>query len=186
MKRALMLATAALALLVPASLAYAALPKPADPTVVVPTSLAGIGLGMPEGKAKAAWGGGRGKCESAGTTNVRCSYGLPSGSQGYGLIEFRDHKVGAVTINSGRDAAGGLLTTAAKPIMEMKTKGGVGIGSKYSKVKGAYPKGKLVGTTTEPYFYWSLSGKGGGSFSFVFDGESKRVVELSLNDGKPA
>lgn len=176
MKRALLFLTLALALLVPAAVAYGALPKPADPKVVVPTSIAGMELGMSEGKAKAAWGAGRAKC-----SETRCYWGVVGSTQGYAYIEFFEHKVLGIAVYAGRGDEGALLTTAAKPIMDMKAKSGVGIGSKFAKVKAAYPKGTQSGEPGDSTFYWTINGRKGATFSFIFDGASKKVVTLDLH-----
>jgi hypothetical protein len=186
MKRSLLALVLVLVLLVPASLALAGLPKPTDPEVVVPTTLGGIKLAMAEAKAKAAWGTSRAKCESVGGANTRCYYGVGQTPSGYGYFELRDHKVSAAVVYSGSDAGGEPVPTAAKSIMEMKTKGGIGIGSKLSAVKAAYPKGELAGSTSEERFSWGVKGKGKSAFYFTFEGDSKRVITMAVNDGLPA
>lgn len=176
MKRALLVLTLALALLVPAAAALAALPKPADPTVVVPTSIAGMKLGMSEAKAKSTWGASRATC-----SETRCYWGVVGSTQGYAYIEFFEHKVQGINVYAGRGDEGALLTTAAKPILAMTAKNGVGVGSKLSKVKAAYPKGVQSGEPGDLTFYWTVKGKDKASFDFVLDGASKKVVSLVLH-----
>jgi len=176
MKRTLPLLALVLALLLPAAVALAALPKPADPKVVVPSSIAGIGVGMPEAKAKAAWGASRATC-----SETRCYWGVTGSPQGYAYVEFFEHKVLGVAVYAGRGKESALLTTAAKPIMAMKAKNGVGIGSKFSQVKAAYPKGVQSGDNGDFTYYWTVKGKSKVTFSFIFDGKSGRVVTLDLH-----
>lgn len=184
MRRSLLLLTLALALLVPASLAFAGLPKPEDPSVNPPTTLAGLKLGMPEGKALGAWGGAsRAKCSALGEIK-RCFFGL-SGPKGNAIVEFRNHKLSTVAVYAGRGHENKLLTTAAKPIMEMRTKSGVGIGSPFAKVKAAYPKGKQAGEPGDFSFSWAIAGKGQSSFSFELAGDSQRLIAMVLSDGLP-
>jgi len=184
MKRALLVPTLVLALLVFVPAALAGLPKPADPAVVVPTSLAGMKLGMPEGKALKAWGGAsRAKCSVTGETK-RCFFEV-AGPKGHALVEFRNHKVSTAAVYGGRGDEGSLLTTAAKPIMEMKGKNGVGIGSTFAKVKAAYPKGEQAGEPGDFSFSWAIAGKGSRSFSFELAGDSQRVIAMILTDGLP-
>src|SRR5215213_3303703 len=111
MKRSLLLPILVLALLVPAAAAVAGLPKPADPVVAPPTSLAGLKLGMAEGKALSAWGGAsRATCSVTGETK-RCFFGL-SGPKGNAIVEFRNHKLSTVAVYAGRGDESKLLTTA--------------------------------------------------------------------------
>jgi hypothetical protein len=185
MKRALLLLTLVLAILVPASLALAGLPKPADPKVVVPTTLAGLKLGMAEGKALSSWGGAsRAKCSVTGETK-RCFFNFAEGPKGHAIVEFRNHKLSTAAVYAGRGDEGSLLTTAAKPIMEMKGKNGVGIGSTFAKLKAAYPKGKQTGEPGDFSFAWTIAGKGQSSFSFELAGDSQRVIDMILTDGLP-
>jgi hypothetical protein len=184
MKRSLLLPILVLALLLPASLALAGLPKPEDPAVTPPTTLAGLKVGMPEAKALSAWGGAnRAKCSVIGETK-RCFFGL-SGPKGNAVVEFRNHKLSTVGVYAGRGDEGALLTTAAKPIMEMKGKNGVGVGSTLAKVKAAYPKGTQAGAPGDFSFSWAIAGKGQSSFSFELAGDSQRVVAMILTDGLP-
>ncbi len=176
MKRATLALILVLALLVPAAAALASLPKPADPTVVVPTSIAGMKLGLSEAKAKATWGAGGATC-----SETRCYWGKTDSPQGYAYIEFFEHKVLGIAVYAGRGKESALLTTAAKPIMAMKAKNGVGIGAKLSQVKAAYPKGVQSGEPGDYTFYWTVKGKGKATFSFIFDGKSKKVVTLDLH-----
>src|SRR3954454_18209080 len=168
MKRALLVPAFLLLVLFSVSSAIAAVPKTADPKVVVPTSLAGVKLGMPEGKALAAWGGAkRADCDVIGEVK-RCFFGVANGPQGYGLIELHAHKVSAASVDAARDKNGQPLATAAKSILAIKGKNGVGIGSTYAKAKAAYPKAQLIGTPTSSLFYLDVKGKQKSSFTFTF------------------
>ncbi len=184
MKRALVPSLALALLLVPASGASAGVPTADDPSVVVPTSIGGVKLGMPEGKALAAWGGaGRAKCTVIGTTK-RCTFGDTDSPQGSGTIEFHSHQVSAISLDSGHKKTGEQIPSAAKSILAIKGKNGVGIGSTYAKVKAAYPKADLIGTPSSSIFYLNVDGRQKSDFTFTFS--AKRLVDMTLTDGTPA
>jgi hypothetical protein len=185
MKRSLLLLTLALAFLLPAAVALAAsLPQPPNPTIAVPTSLAGVKIGQPEGKAKAAWGAGRGKCEKSSGGFGFCEYGESGGSRGYARIEFRGSKVGGASIGAGIDDESGQTVTAAAALMTFKTAGGIGLGSTYGKLKAAYPKGELIGKPSEGSFNYVFETANGHFMSFALLGESKRIYQIGLSDGR--
>lgn len=187
MKRTSLVLTLALALLVPAAVALAAgsLPKPPNPTIVAPTSLAGVKVGQPEDKAKAAWGTGRGRCEGSASSGY-CEYGESGGSKGYARIEFRNGKVSGSRIVAGIDAKKGQTTTAAAALLTMKTSSGIGIGSTYAKLKAAYPKAELIGKPSDEVFYYVLEGPGERIMAFTLLGKGKRVFEISISDNREA
>jgi hypothetical protein len=173
--------------LVPALLLFAApalgassLPKPKSLKAVVPTSLAGIKLGMSEAAAKAAWGE-RGTCAtSTYSARSRCEYGDTSGPTGSALIECADAKVIAVVIYSGRNAANVLVPSATGVLGTIKTSDGLGIGSKFSAVKSAYPKGAVeAGGETSNY---AIDGKGAAEFVFGVLAASKKVYSVALRE----
>jgi len=168
MKKTLLAATVVLALLVPASIATAAsLPKPADSTVVVPSSIAGIKLGMAEGKAKAAWGASRGKCSVSKETGFgRCEYGSFTGAGGYAIIDFAG-KVTSVSIGAGKDSDGNCVPSLGAAVLKkIKTSAGIGLGSKFSQLQKAYPKGTVSGETSDPSQF-RVRGKGASEFVFT-------------------
>ncbi|MGV1048968.1 MAG: hypothetical protein ACOYD4_10650 [Solirubrobacterales bacterium] len=173
MKRLVLLAPV-LVVLVPASAALAlggSMPKPPDSTVVVPTSIAGVKLGMSEGKARAAWGSSRGSCVTSETSGAtRCEYGGETGNSGWAYIDFHDGKVTAVLLAAGKNASNHYLTTAAGALTKIKTAAGIGIGSKFSKLKKQFPKGEVNGPAGEPIFTYLIAAKKGGSFNVGVSG----------------
>jgi hypothetical protein len=181
MKRALFLLPALLLLPVALASAASSLPKPADPLVVVPKSLAGVKIGMPASKARSAWGAGRGSCEEK---SFYCEYGDSVGPQGYARIEFREGtKVSAVAIYAGTTKSGKITTKASGALPKIRTKEGLGLGSKYSAVKAAYKKGKLLGKTSDSVFYYEISGKAKQVMVFGIVGDTKKVTNIILHDG---
>ncbi|HET7444135.1 MAG TPA: hypothetical protein VFJ57_05695 [Solirubrobacterales bacterium] len=169
MKRTPLVLIAVLALLVPAAaLGAGSLPKPSDTTVVVPTSIAGVKLGMSEAKARAAWGGAnRGECTTSKETGSRrCEYGSFEGAGGYGFIGFEAGKVQSVVVYGGKGAGGEYVSSAAAPLMKIQTASGIGIGAAYSKLKSAYPKCKKGAVTGGSSFNYECAGKKGAEFNF--------------------
>jgi hypothetical protein len=191
MKKAL--ATAALAtivLVVPSTGALGAaytLPKPKDSKIVVPTSVAGISIGMSESKALAAWDAGRGNCSSTGTppgSHVDCDYGdYESASTGSARISFYKHKVASLYISSARVGTGDPNFKAGAALLKIKTKSGLGIGAKYADVKKEFPKGLLEGTPKDERFVYTIKGKGKASFAFTFWGKNQKAFIISFTDG---
>lgn len=169
MKRTPLVLIAVLAFLVPTSaLAAGSLPKPSDTTVVVPTSIAGIKLGMSEAKARSAWGGAnRGECTTSKETGTRrCEYGSFEAASGYGFIGFEAGKVQSVVVYGGKNAGGEYVSSAAGALMKIKAASGIGIGTTYSKLKSAYPKCKKGAATGASSFNYECGGKNGAEFNF--------------------
>lgn len=122
---------------------------------------------MSEAEAKAAWGAGRGKCLSSGASGViRCEYGNEKGASGWAYFEAFEGKVTTIDVYGGKNEyLGGALT-------KIKTASGIGIGSPYSKLKSAYPRGEVLGKTGEPVFSHSIPAKVGTLFNYsLTDGE---------------
>ncbi len=180
MKRSLLLPILVLALLVPAATALAAsFPKPADDTIKVPTTIAGVKIGMAEAKAKAAWGAGRGKCESSATTgNAICIYGSEHTTGGYGRIDFAAGKVRHVQIFTGETTSGDQLATASGALLKIETAGGIGLGSKFSDLKKAYPQGEAAGDVGSESYQYRLRGKGIQDMTWVMSGP--KIVGINI------
>jgi hypothetical protein len=181
MKRILAFFVLVSALLVPASLALGAssLPKPTSSKLVVPTSLAGVKTGMSEAAAKAAWGE-RGTCATSSYSGrSRCEYGDTSGSTGSAYIECADGKVVNAVVYSGRNAANILTASASGILGKMKTSDGLGLGSKFSTLKSAYPKGQIEEATDES-FNFTIKGRGRSKFVFGILSPSKRVYSFAV------
>ena len=181
MKRSLLLLTLALVLLVPSSSAFAAsMPKPTDSTIKVPTTIAGVKIGMAEAKAKAAWGAGRGKCESSELTgNAICIYGEEHGTNGFARIDFQAGKVRHVQVFGGETTSGKQLITAAGVLLKIKTSGGIGIGSKFSDLKKAFPKGEVAGDVGSESYQYRLRGKGLQDMTWVMTGTKIAGVNIA-------
>lgn len=166
----------------PASLASgASLPKPDTNLIVVPTSIGGIKVNTPEGRAKAAWGD-RGKCTDYGYSG-RCEYGSSQTSSGYATIGFFKHKVSSVNVVAGSNAKGEQLTTAALALSSLRTSGGAGLGTKFSKLKSSYPQGERRGSPSNGVFYWIVKGDGKKAMTFTLLGSSKKVFQITLSNG---
>ncbi len=57
----------------------------------------------------------------------------------------------------------------------IQTKEGIGIGSKLAALKRAYGKGELIGSAKNPFFYYSVSGKGKHAMTFTLIGPAKKI-----------
>jgi hypothetical protein len=173
----------ALVLLVPAAALAAgySMPKPASSKLVVPTSLAGIKLGQAEGQAKAAWGN-RGHCEDSNASGRSgCEYGDTEGANGYAYIEFNEGRVLYAVIYGGVNAGNERTPKAGAALANMKTASGIGIGSTYSALKAAYPKGKKVVTSaSSEAFNYSIESKAGNEFNFGVLSNSKKVYAVAI------
>jgi hypothetical protein len=145
------------------SAAALSMPQAADPTVVIPTSIGGVSLNMPEAKAKKAWGNGRGKCVSNPEISG-CEYG--SMEAGRANIGFVNGKVTSAYVY-GIETNGVKKTTAAGALLKFKTSGGVGIGSTFSALQKAFPKGKVEGDPKSDYFKFEAKGKGNARMAFL-------------------
>lgn len=177
-----------LVLLVPVLLVPAAalagsysMPKPANSKLVVPTSLAGVKLGQTESQAKTAWGN-RGRCaDSNASGRSRCEYGDIEGTSGYAYIEFNEGKVLTAVVYGGVNASHERTPKAAVALANMKTGSGIGIGSTYSALKAAYPKGKKVVTSAgSDSFNYSFKSKAGDEFNFGVLNDSKKVYAVAI------
>jgi hypothetical protein len=180
MKKTLLCLSCVLFLLVPAAMALAAsMPKPTDSTIKVPTTIAGIKIGMAEAKAKAAWGSGRGKCESSATTgNAICIYGSEHTTGGFARIDFLAGKVGHVQIFTGETTSGDQLASAGGALLKIKTKEGIGLGSKFSELKKAYPKGEVAGDLGSESYQYRLRGTGIQDMTWVMSGP--KIVGINI------
>jgi len=183
--RRVALATCLLVALLPAGSALgASFPKPTSNLIVVPKSIGGVSLNVREGKARASWGKKRGSCQKFSNGVARCEYGDGSRPAGVAYLEFRKHKVSAVSIVAGYRKDGSQKSSAAPVLMKLKDKNGIGIGAKLSKVKRAYPKGTLVGKPSEPVFGYRVKGRGKSSMTFGIVGSSRKVFSVFLSDGR--
>ena len=149
--------TSVLLVLALAAPAAAGLPAPTSTKIVPGQSLAGVKLGQSVAAANQAWGGG-GSCQSSSC--IFLADRDPRGFNGRGYFGFAGDKVTNVFIQPPRTPTGVIKYTG--PLMKLKTAKNIGLGSRLTSLKRAYPKVKLIGTAL-----WSLkSGKRQTTFSF--------------------
>jgi hypothetical protein len=136
---------AAVAGLFAATALASSLPQFKDPTIKVKgkPSIGGVTIGMPEAKAIAAWGAGRGKCEKSATTgNAACEYGSLEGPSGYAVISFVNGKANAAQIFAGKSSGTGCDPSKIPgAFRKVKTAEGIGLGAKLAELEKAYPDG---------------------------------------------
>ena len=171
-----------LAALVSAGAALGSYPKPTTTLIVVPKSIGGVKLGMPEAKARAAWGSKRGQVEEEGSAGIR--YGERFGAKGSAYISLSsDHRVEGVGVYGGSREPGvfdSLLKPSAAPaLMKFRDAKGNGIGTKFAKLKRAYPKGELQGKPSDVVFFYNVTSKSALMF-FEILGSNKKVTSFSL------
>ena len=161
------------------------LPKPADPTIKVPESIGGVGLGGSITNAAKAWGTSKNDCAAAG-----CFYGNNFGTTGTAEISkdlSGGGKVDGVNIYASSERKD-LHKPLFKPALgKFKTKEGIGLGSKISKLKDAYPEAKKAKVHVDkPFVDWRVEGKGKSFMSFDFDRFDGRnlLISITLSDGK--
>jgi hypothetical protein len=137
--RAPHLAVLLLALSLPAT--AAAKFDPSHKRIVINSSIAGVKLGQTPRAAKSAWKG-RVKCHRKGEAHA-CGFG--SERRGHlGFIYASESKpVFQVSILAGISALH--RPVFSKPFTTLKTSKGIGLGSKKSAVKRAYPGGTSSG-----------------------------------------
>lgn len=153
--------------------AQATLPKFKDKTIVVGKSIGGVKLGSSGAAAKKAWGGAAG-CALFGTAS--CIYraaGSTQSNTGEGSFDFPNGKVRTVYISAPMGAKGPIYKA---PLSTPKTDKGIGLGSKLSAIKKAYPKVKVSGN------YVTLAGKGGVTTTFTMygSGASARAMKIQI------
>lgn len=171
--RILTLACALAAMLALATVAAAKLPSPASNLIEPAKSIGGVKLGQGVKKAKQAWGKG-GECtiDESGR-NGSCQYAGSSkqGNANFGVV---DGKVVDAYLYVGRNSKGKPVfrTTLAN----LETAKGIGLGATFKQVKQAYPKVKDYSGVL------SLKGKGKTYTTFGF--EDKRLIQISIGDGK--
>ncbi len=142
---------AALALALPAA-AQAGLPKTTDSLIVPGKSIGGVALGGSPASVTKAWG-----------PNKACEYQcLYQGKAGAGespslasvLLESKANgapgKVWMISINVGEKTAGSkLIPDFTTPLTRLRTIKGIGLGSKLTELKQAYPAAKKASTAVD-------------------------------------
>jgi hypothetical protein len=159
-------AAAVAALGLPASaMADKTMPHPKDPTINVPGSIGGVGLGGTIKNAAKAWGASKEKdCAAAG-----CFFGNDFGKTGTAEISVNlgaeKARVTLVNIYASSERKG-LDKPLFRPALgKFKTKEGIGLGTRISKLKDAYPEAKK---TDKPFVDFEIKGKH-NTMSFGFD-----------------
>ena len=149
----------------PAS-AGAALPDFSSHKIVPGKSIGGVKVGMAGDAAIAKWGGTE-MCPAPYTTGD-CTF-RSDNNRGYATLSIRDGKVKIVDISLDTDDQGRPIYKG--PLMKLKARKKVGLGSTLRKVLKAYPK--LQG-----------SGSGGqlgsGAHATTFSTSSGRIYEITL------
>ena len=80
-------------------------------------------------------------------------------------------------VAAGKNADNEYITSAAAALMKIRTADGIGIGSTYSKLKSAYPKGKKGSASGTSSFNYEFAGKEGAEFNFgVLDNKVFAIV----------
>ncbi len=118
-------------------------PKPAHPAIRVPSTIGGIHVGERLAAARTAWGPGRGRCRVSDSGNTACTYGNDR-DQGRGVALFAaqgsspSSRVYLVTIAVGLRL--GVTPVYRGPLMRIRTRHGVGLGSTARRLRRAYPR----------------------------------------------
>lgn len=169
--RLLLRSILALALVACASIggvAYAA--KKFDPTnekIVVHESIADVKLGQSVSAAKRAWKGNV-RCHPQGDA-AGCLWGSASNGGHLGFIYARGRdRVFQITVVATAKRGKNVFS---KPLTTVKTSKGIGIGSRFSAAKRAYPGGSRDG-----YQYSIKRGKVTTTFGITADGRISDIV----------
>ncbi len=129
--------------------------KPVNTTIVPSTSIAGVSIGQSLAKAKRAWPGVTCSILSGGKV-AQCVW--DGGKNGRAEFNARNGKVANATISTGY--AGPRQPALTGPLVKLKTKGGLGLGSKPDAVAAGLPGGQLVaGSDGLPFRYTVTTGR---------------------------
>lgn len=163
--------SALLALVSIGGIAYAAKFDPSNKKIVIHKSIAGVKLGQSIKDAKKAWKG-HGRCGRAGDATT-CSWGSErKGHLGFVYATGTD-RVFQVSISAGVSPPPP-KSVYPKPLSRVKTSKGIGLGSKKSALKRAYPGGRSGNG------YCIRRGNTTTTFNF---GEHSRVAIITLYRG---
>ena len=165
-----------LSMIVPATAsAGGGLPKPDTSLITVPKSIGGVSLGQPLKKADKAWGK-TGDCHGD-KSFASCQYGDFNGKKGNASIEANDGEVTSFGIFANFDEKGNPYFKG--PMMEFRTAEGIGLSSKASAVKKAYPEAKKIAGGSGLL----VNGKGKSYMVFSTIG-GKFVTSVAVGDGE--
>jgi hypothetical protein len=177
MKQLVAVASAtALAALALAPAASAGLPKPRDTArIVVPESIAGVVLKKKIKTANKAWGR-RGDCDFKGFQS--CVYESGKRRAGRAVVEAaRRGRVSSFAIYAGRNGKDGYVFKGK--LLRFETKEGIGLGSKGSRVRRAYPKAIKTANKTG----YIVEGEGRSYMTFQTLG-GNRITAITVVDGE--
>ena len=165
----------ALALLLIPVDAFGGYPRPADSTIRIPNVIGGVRLGMLRETALDAFGGRPTKCYRSA-----CVYGSGSDRRGRATVEFTYHdplKVNRVSLVADLQGISGTPTFAG-PLLEIRTKGGIGLGTPIRRVIRKFPGAPV--RRPDGRYVVRIRGKR-GIMEFVGDYEGKhRIYAINL------
>jgi len=163
-----------LGLLAPAGNAATQLPVfPKKPKLVIPTELAGVRLGMKIAKIRRLWGD-PGTCPL--DAYATCSWGgLSTGSLRVEAAAQGTIQVVDLQSREGQDARLNYypIPSVAAPLSRVKSRRGIGIGSKLKRVIKKFPGGHKLINRAEDWVAYDVTRRG-----------STMVFEASLSKGR--
>jgi hypothetical protein len=164
------------ALALPAS-GLAALPKPKDRSIVVPSSIGGVEVKQGLKNADRAWGR-TGDCDLSGSFKS-CRYASDDALKGSASIDAAARgKVTSFVIAAGRDEEGAYVF--AGRLLRFRTDAGIGLGDRGAKVAKAYPDAiKAAGKTG-----YLIPGRGRSYMTVQTLAPGKRITAITVVDGR--
>jgi len=152
------------ALCLPAAASASKFPHPDSTLIKVPKSIGGVKLGGSLKAAAKVWGV-RDQCGS-----YVCSMGAFYGQSGTAEIaaaQVGPKVVDTVDIRAAADRKGLKRPLFVKALGKFETKEGIGLGSRVSALKKAYPQAHKHGEA--PYTHFVVKGKGKTRMTFDYD-----------------
>jgi len=149
---------------VPAAASASKFPHPDSPLIKVPKSIGGVKLGGSLKAASKVWGV-RDQCGSY-VCELGAFYGK-SGTASIAAAQEGPKVVDSVDIRAAADRKGLERPLFVKALGKLETKEGIGLGSRVSALKKAYPKAHKHGKA--PYEHFVVNGKGKSRMTFEYD-----------------
>jgi hypothetical protein len=147
-------------------------------TIVVPERIGGVRLGMERESARKAWQGPNLQCES----RRRCTYKIPNRPTGSAILEFQGNrimKVSSVELSADiRYTQTESIPVFRGPLMKIRTKSGIGLGTPFARVVRAFPEGRR--RQRQHITTYRVPGKR-GVMSFLAYGPGRRVHSIELD-----
>jgi hypothetical protein len=132
--------------------ADATAPRFTNKVIVVGKSIAGAKIGGTVTSGRNAWGSTRGQCDAG--SSGQCLFQNPptprfGGRDAYSFFFFTGAKINVIglTAELTRSSSDDIVPKFTSPFRGPKTSKGIGLGSKVSAVRSAYPKAKRSGKT---------------------------------------